>query len=93
MTTSTHTRTLDRDKPHVCMLVRNDLVNDPRVTRHAEALGTHGFKVIVVCTASERTPTKERRSDYEVLRVGTGIPLIMERLAQRTSGDRLCGPL
>ena len=84
MTTSTHTRTLDRDKPRVCMLVRNDLMNDPRVTRHAEALGTHGFKVIVVCTASERTPTKEIRSDYEVLRVGTGISLIMERLAQRT---------
>jgi len=30
-------------KRSVCMLVSNDMLNDPRVTRHAEKLGSLGF--------------------------------------------------
>jgi len=68
----------------VCMLVRNDMVNDPRVTRHAETLGAHGFRVEVICTASARTPIREKRSNYEIVRVRGGILLSLSRLALRT---------
>jgi len=63
------------------MLVRNDMVNDPRVARHAETLGAHGFRVTVVCTASPWTPAKEKRANYEILRVGRRLGLALEGVA------------
>jgi glycosyltransferase involved in cell wall biosynthesis len=65
------------------MLVRNDMFDDPRVTRHAEALAAHGFEVTVVCSASARTPAIEERADYKIIRAGAGVPLGLERLASR----------
>jgi glycosyltransferase involved in cell wall biosynthesis len=66
------------------MLVRNDMMNDPRVARHAETLGAYGFRVTVVCTASPGTPEKEKRAGYEILRVGKRLGLALEDIAIRT---------
>jgi len=66
------------------MLVRNDVANDPRVTRHAETLGAHGFRVTVACTASPRTLAKEKRANYEIVRVGEHLGLALESVAVRT---------
>jgi glycosyltransferase involved in cell wall biosynthesis len=65
------------------MLVTNDMLNDPRVARHAEALGVHNFRVTVVCLASARTTAQETRSNYEILRVKNRILLSLEQLALR----------
>lgn len=51
------------------MFVSNDLINEPRVTRHAEALGKVGHAVSVICVKSDRTPSFEKRDHYSVTRV------------------------
>jgi len=84
MTASMRKPRFDGRGLRVCMLVRNDLVHDPRVTRHAETLGAHGYDVTVVCTASQRTPQLERRARYTIVRAGHGIPVALENLAQRS---------
>ena len=81
--TSMHKGAIDGRGLRVCMLVRNDMVNDPRVTRHAEALGAHGFNVAIACTASARTAAKEKHANYEILRAGNRITLGLESLALR----------
>jgi len=45
------------------------MLSDSRVSRHAETLGLHGFKVTVVCPLSERTDRVEERTGYEIRRV------------------------
>jgi len=62
----------------VCMLVSNDMLNDPRVARHAEALASHGFKVTVVCPSSNRVCRNEVKQCYEILRPKN---IIREKLA------------
>jgi len=52
----------------LCMLVTSDMVSDPRVARHAETLGSHGFRVLVICPISSRTEPHESRPAYEILR-------------------------
>jgi glycosyltransferase involved in cell wall biosynthesis len=53
----------------ICIFVNNDLINDPRVTRHAEALGKMGNQVVVVCTKSTRTKYFEKNESYSIVRV------------------------
>jgi glycosyltransferase involved in cell wall biosynthesis len=50
------------------MLVMNDMRNDPRVSRHAEALGSNGFDVVVICPKSKQTRIREDRQWYVVIR-------------------------
>ena len=47
----------------------NDLLDDPRVTRHAESLARRGHEVVVICCKTERTPRYERCRNYEIVRV------------------------
>src|SRR3972149_446351 len=64
------TRTPSPDQTlSVAMLVTNDMLNDPRVARHAETLADQGFKVTVICPLTQRTTTRETRDGYEILRV------------------------
>ena len=67
----------------ICMLATNDMLNDPRVTRHAETLGTNGFKVTVICTKSDRTQSRESRNGYEIVRVRSNLSYRAEILAKR----------
>jgi glycosyltransferase involved in cell wall biosynthesis len=83
MKRSMDTGSFDGKGLQVCMLVRNDMLNDPRVARHAEGLGVHDFRVTVVCLASARTVAREMRSSYEILRVKSRILLTTEQLALR----------
>lgn len=62
-------RSFRLDNLKVCMLLSNDMLNDPRVTRHAETLGKHGCKVTVVCRLSDRTQREESHAYYKVIRV------------------------
>jgi glycosyltransferase involved in cell wall biosynthesis len=55
------------------MLVTNDMLNDPRVARHAETLGNQGFSVTVVCPLTQRTKSREARNTYEIIRVRSGV--------------------
>lgn len=68
---------------HVCMLVTNDMLGDPRVSRHAATLGHHGFKVTVVCPLSDRTRRAEVTDEYEILRVRSELFHYGENLAKR----------
>jgi len=79
----------------VCMIVSNDMVNDPRVSRHAETLGAHGFSVIVVCPISERTEPHEIKETYEIMRprsalLGTVLKLVT-REYYKSSWNRKAG--
>lgn len=56
-------------KPHICMLVTNDLTRDYRVHRTATTLTENGFDVTVICTSSENTLKKETIGEYNVVRV------------------------
>jgi glycosyltransferase involved in cell wall biosynthesis len=67
----------------ICMFVSNDLVNEPRVTRHAETLGKSGHTVRVTCTKSDRTPDFERRDNYSITRVSLSLPRTAEVYSQR----------
>jgi len=67
-----------RGSRSVCMLVSNDMVSDPRVARHAEALGSHGFKVTVICPISNRTEPYEIKQGYEIIRPRS---IILEKLS------------
>jgi len=57
----------------ICMLAANDLINDPRVTRHAKSLANNGFDVTVLAVKTERAPTIEFRDGYRIQRIGTAI--------------------
>jgi len=54
----------------ICIFVNNDMMNDPRVSRHAEALGRSGFTVLVVCMKSTRSVSRraEQRDFYAITR-------------------------
>jgi len=66
----------------VCMLVANDMVSDPRVTRHAETLGCNGFKVTVVCFQSQGTVARETRENHSIIRVSGRIIRFAEILSR-----------
>jgi len=55
----------------ICMFVSNDLLNEPRVTRHAETLAKSGHIVSVVCTGTDRKPALERQDSYFISRVSS----------------------
>jgi len=65
------------------MLVTTDMVNDPRVTRHAETLGRHNFRVTVICPISARTESNEFRPHYEIIRPKSIIRQASSKLAAR----------
>lgn len=67
----------------ICMLATNDLLNDPRVTRHAETLGREGFKVTIVCPLSARTIEVEHRNGYTIQRVQNKFIQRISSIAQR----------
>lgn len=67
----------------VCMLVTNDMVNDPRVARHAETLGSHGFTVSVICPMSEGREEHELRAGYEVIRPRSIIRQSLHEVSER----------
>lgn len=50
-------------------MASNDLVNDPRVTRHARSLGKHGYDVVVLGVKTRRTVPIENRRHYKILRI------------------------
>jgi len=50
------------------MLVSNDMLSDPRVSRHAQTLGSRGFKVTVICPRSASARQDEIRQGYEIHR-------------------------
>jgi glycosyltransferase involved in cell wall biosynthesis len=52
----------------ICFFVMNDMLSDPRVSRHAETLGRAGHQVTVVCSWSKRIRGDERRTFYSVKR-------------------------
>jgi glycosyltransferase involved in cell wall biosynthesis len=51
------------------MFVSNDMMNDPRVSRHAGTLGQIGHRVLVVCPKSDRTSLMEERGFYSIRRI------------------------
>jgi glycosyltransferase involved in cell wall biosynthesis len=51
------------------MFVGNDMMNDPRVSRHAGTLGQMGHRVLVVCPKSDRTSLMEERGFYSIRRI------------------------
>jgi glycosyltransferase involved in cell wall biosynthesis len=53
----------------ICVFVSNDMINDPRVSRHARTLGQMGHRVLVVCRKSERTSLTEEREFYSIRRI------------------------
>jgi glycosyltransferase involved in cell wall biosynthesis len=55
------------------MIVANDMINDPRVARHAETLGAHGFRVTVACLRSKRATRNETRRNYDIVRASSRI--------------------
>jgi len=67
----------------VCMLVTTDMKNDPRVARHAETLGAHGFHVTVICPLSDKTESHEFRREYEVIRPRSTIREALSKVADR----------
>ena len=77
-----HAPSLNNSKS-VCMLVSNDMLNDPRVRRHAETLGSQGFLVTVICPSSNRSPQDERTRSYEVKRARSFIADALNALDER----------
>lgn len=65
------------------MLVTNDMFSDSRVDRHAQTLAGCGFEVTVVCSTSDRTSAEERRNDFKIVRVRSGINDRMSATALR----------
>jgi glycosyltransferase involved in cell wall biosynthesis len=71
------------------MVVTTDMVNDPRVARHAETLGAHGFKVVVICPVSERTEPHEVRKTYEITRPRSALrETVLKLVARRDVSSR-----
>jgi glycosyltransferase involved in cell wall biosynthesis len=68
----------------ICILVSNDMMNDPRVSRHAEALGQIGHRVLVVCSKSYRTSLAEQREFYSIRRVRLPYQEIKNRIRHDT---------
>lgn len=54
---------------HICIFVSNDLLNDPRVARHAETLGHAGHDVVVLCAKTDRTRWHEARDGFTIHRI------------------------
>jgi len=67
----------------VCMLVTTDMKNDPRVARHADTLGSHGFHVTVICPISKRTQPHELRTDYQIIRPRSTVREALSKVADR----------
>lgn len=65
---------------NICMLLSNDFRNDPRVTRHVEALAREGFRVVVVCALSDKTLAHEHRQSCEVIRVRSRVLSFFSKL-------------
>jgi len=80
------------DALRVCMIVSNDMLNDPRVSRHAEALGVRGFKVTVVCPLSERTNRMEERTGYEIRRVRSELFDYVKTMVKRRNPSQTSPP-
>lgn len=51
------------------MLVYNNCVRDPRVSKEARSLARRGFEVTVIALQDATTPVQERRDGYEIERV------------------------
>ena len=60
---------LGAERLRICMFVSNDMLNDPRVARHAETLGLNGANVTVLCPLTNRTRLREARNGFEIRRV------------------------
>ena len=58
-------------------------MNDPRVGKHAETLGSHGFNVTVICPMSHGKASHEFARYYEVIRVGGGISASLRESANK----------
>jgi len=65
------------------MLATNDMLNDPRVARHAATLSNQGFRVIVVCPLTYRTRAIELRDGYEIARVRSSVFDYLAELSTR----------